>query len=84
MSHHGMFKPLPPHGEARHFMERVKQGINQALSLPGPALIVAHGGVHWALCCLMELKEHFWAIENCMPVHFSLDKDQNWMAKKLV
>lgn len=31
------------------FKERVLKGINQALELPGPVLIVAHGGLCWAL-----------------------------------
>lgn len=79
----GMYSPFPKAGEAYHFMERVKEGLNQALSLPGPTLIVSHGGVHWAACCLMDIKEHFWALENCGIVHFSVDSDGVWKARKL-
>lgn len=32
-----------------HFMERALEGINEALRNPGPVLIVAHGGVYWAI-----------------------------------
>jgi uncharacterized phosphatase len=35
------------------FMQQTLSGVNQALSLQGPVLIVAHGGVHWAICCLL-------------------------------
>lgn len=70
---------LPP--AALAFVERVRLGINQALSLPGPSLIVSHGGVHWALCCLMDIKSHHWIIENCQPVYFFLDSDGSWEAQ---
>lgn len=78
----GMYSSLPKEGLARYFMDRVRNGINQALSLPGPSLIVAHGGVHWALCCLMGIEEHEWAIGNCVPVHFLFEG--KWVAKKLL
>lgn len=68
----GMYSSIPKEGEARLFMEKVRKGINHALSLPGPSLIVAHGGVHWALCCLMGINTHGWAINNCEVVHFSI------------
>ena len=41
-------KPLPPVIQA--FVERVRIGLIRALEQPGPVLIVAHGGVHWAIC----------------------------------
>lgn len=31
------------------FLKRALRGINQALTLPGPVMIVAHGGVYWAI-----------------------------------
>ena len=80
----GMYSSLPEQGDARLFMDRVRQGINQALSLPGPLLIVAHGGVHWALCCLMGIETHEWAIDNCTVVHFSIGENGSWRASKLV
>lgn len=67
----------------RAFMERVLTGINQALSCEGPVLIVAHGGIHWAICCLMEITEHNWVVENCLPVHFSIGTEGKWKATKL-
>jgi probable phosphoglycerate mutase len=40
-----------PRGAERfgHFMERALDGLNQALANPGPVLIVAHGGIYWAI-----------------------------------
>lgn len=79
----GMYSSLPKEGLVRYFMDRVRNGINQALMLPGPSLIVAHGGVHWAICCLMRIEEHEWAIGNCVPVHFLIGKKGKWTVKKL-
>jgi probable phosphoglycerate mutase len=82
MSTLGMYAPLPAEGEARLFMDRVREGVNQALALPGPALIVAHGGVHWAICCLLGIRNHEWSIPNCGIVHFSVGEDGKWVATK--
>ncbi len=69
-------------GPVQAFLQQAKNGINQALLQPGPVLVVAHGGIHWALCCWMKV-EHEWAIDNCVPVHFFLRPDKRWSAKKL-
>jgi probable phosphoglycerate mutase len=68
-----------PH--VQKFMQQVISGINQALDKEGPVLVVAHGGIHWALCCLMNV-EHEWIIDNCVPVHFYYEENK-WVAKKL-
>ncbi len=65
------------------FMQQVLRGVNQALAKEGPVLIVAHGGVHWAICCFLEA-ECEWAIDNCVPVHFSIGDHGKWVVKKLV
>lgn len=83
MVRNGMHTPLPPEGEARIFIEKVRNGINYVLSLPSPALIVAHGGVHWALCCLMGIQNHPWTIGNCSIVHFAINDQGKWIAKTL-
>ena len=64
------------------FMQRVRQGINEALSKEGPVLIVAHGGIHWSMCCWMDVK-HEWIIDNCIPVHFSISEKGHWVARIL-
>lgn len=84
MARLGMYSSLPEEGPVRQFMDRVRNGIDQALVLPGPSLVVAHGGVHWAICCLMGIEQHEWAIGNCIPVHFLVDENGKWIAKKLV
>lgn len=67
----------------RNFIDRVRNGMNEALSLQGPVLIIAHGGVHWAICCLMGIEDHDWIIDNCLPVHFFLHASGQWKAEKL-
>lgn len=40
----------PPGAEPYdEFIERARGAINRALGFPGPVLIVAHGGVYWAV-----------------------------------
>jgi probable phosphoglycerate mutase len=65
------------------FMRTILKGLNLALSCEGPVLIVAHGGVHWATCCLMEIDQHDWIVENCGVIHFYVKGDGTWAAKKL-
>ena len=64
------------------FMQKVRIGMNEALSKEGPVLIVAHGGIHWAICCFMQV-EHNWIVDNCIPVHFSCLSDR-WIARKMI
>jgi len=67
----------------RNFLEQAKNGLNQALQHPGPVLVVAHGGIHWAICYWMGIQDHNWIIDNCQPVHFSIDNVGKWGAKIL-
>lgn len=62
------------------FMQRVQKGLQSALAYEGPILIVAHGGVHWALCSLLNIAGHEWSIDNCVPVHFYIINGQ-WHAR---
>ncbi len=40
----------PPGAETyERFLQRACDAINQALEQPGPVLIVAHGGIYWAV-----------------------------------
>lgn len=67
----------------RSFIEKTRDGTNTALQNEGPVLIVAHGGVHWAICSLMGV-EHDWVIDNCVPVRFSIANEGHWHAQKLL
>jgi len=65
------------------FLQRVSQGVNQALSCKGPVLIIAHGGIHWAICSVLNVQSQDWKIDNCVPVRFFLDGQGLWRAEKL-
>jgi uncharacterized phosphatase len=65
------------------FMQRALKGVNEALASEGPVLIVAHGGIHWAICCFMEIDQHNWVVDNCAVVHFSIKEGGGWSAKHL-
>jgi broad specificity phosphatase PhoE len=68
----------------KDFLEQAKNGLNQALKHPGPVLIIAHGGIHWAMCYWMNIEDHDWIIDNCKPVHFSISQNPDrWIARLL-
>jgi probable phosphoglycerate mutase len=73
-----------PHDPVQEFKLRTRKGVNSALSHEGPVLIVAHGGVHWMLCYLLQVLDHEWMIDNCVPVHFTVGSDGRWRGKKLI
>lgn len=50
------------------FLDRALGAVNQALSHPGPVLIVAHGGVYWAVQRFGPLAEKE-TLANAVPVH---------------
>lgn len=62
------------------FLSQVSKGMNAALKSEGPVLIVAHGGIHWALCYAMQLEDHPWKIGNCELVHFYPGLQSGWKA----
>ena len=75
--------PMPEEGDLCLFLDRVRTGLKEALSFSGTPLIVAHGGIHWALCFLMQIEEYDWAIHNCGVVHFFVKEKGKWGAKRL-
>lgn len=83
MTRLGSDAPFKAAEDVKIFFQRTLNGLNEALSLDGTPLLVAHGGIHWAICSLMMIKGHEWEIGNCLPVHFFLDETQMWRAKKL-
>lgn len=68
----------------KSFIQRVLGGVNEALLFKSPQLLVAHGGIHWAICCLMAIKDHDWVVGNCLPIHFFPDSNGQWRARKLI
>lgn len=69
-----------------HFVSRVATGINTALKSDAddkPILIVAHGGVYWAIQEILKLKSDG-DIPNCCPVFHKPPIDQKaWSAHVL-
>ena len=57
------------------FKDRVAQGVHQAISLPGPLLIVAHGAVYCALQEILGLP--FYDAPNATPLYHRLQRDDN-------
>jgi probable phosphoglycerate mutase len=78
-----MGSPIPEEGDLFLFLERMRKGLNAALSLSKTPLIVAHGGIHWATCFLMQIEEYDWSIHNCGVVHFFVKEKGKWGAKRL-
>jgi uncharacterized phosphatase len=83
MSQLRMYSTFPLKGIVQLFADRVLKGLHYALSQPGPTLIIAHGGVHWAICRLLSIKTHPWSLQNCGIVHFSWTSDGQWNANRL-
>jgi broad specificity phosphatase PhoE len=67
--------------EVEKFLIRTRLGLIKALKQDGPVLIVAHGGVHLAICYHLSIKDHPWKIGNCKLVHFYRDKNLKTQAK---
>lgn len=63
------------------FFSQVTLGINRCLEGNELPLIVAHGGVHFALCHLLNIQNHPKAIANCTLVLFEPSGSQAWGAR---
>ncbi|PWU14528.1 MAG: hypothetical protein C5B45_04235 [Chlamydiae bacterium] len=62
------------------FINRIEQGLNQALQQDDPLLLIAHGGTYWALSHLLRL-EGDRKIDNCVLVKICPDQQETWKAK---
>lgn len=51
------------------FLHRAISGINQALTHPGPVLVVCHGGIYWSLLVNTRLEQGK-GITNGIPMRF--------------
>ncbi len=60
------------------FIFRALSGVNTAIEQDGPVLVVAHGGIHWALCYYMQIENHSWKAKNCKLMHFSPVGEMEW------
>ena len=71
--------PFCPHVQA--FFRRVTVGIQKVFTHEGPVLLIAHGGVHWALCQQWGIVGHKWKIANGEVVHFRPLGEGRWEAE---
>ena len=60
---------------------RVADATNRALGTASHVLIVAHGGVFWALQHLC--KSPFTSLANCHPAHLAPDGESGWRVEML-
>ncbi|MEC7838608.1 MAG: NUDIX domain-containing protein [Chlamydiota bacterium] len=67
--------------EVNQFLNKALAGIASALEKESPTLIVAHGGIHWALCYYLSIENHLWKIGNCKLVHFMPVDTEGWKAE---
>ncbi len=68
--------------DVKAFVKQVIDGLSHSLTFPGPVLIIAHGGVHWAICQHLEIsKDHEWYLKNCGLVEFLPEPNNSWSAK---
>ncbi|MGA8164463.1 MAG: histidine phosphatase family protein [Waddliaceae bacterium] len=70
--------------EVENFLGRAIRGLDKALQKKSPTLVVAHGGIHWALCYHLSIENHPWEIGNCELVHFRPVEDAGWEAEIIV
>lgn len=66
------------------FANRVIAGINQALTHPGPVLVVSHGGVFHALRSRSRIELNG-DMPNCIPVYLSplFDRNLGWRMEQV-
>jgi broad specificity phosphatase PhoE len=62
-----------------NFIGRCLVGINKALELPGLVLIIAHGGVYWAIEQVIQASIEG-GLQNCIPVFYKppTDESKKW------
>lgn len=73
----------PEGGETlAQFVERKRAALAIALALPGPVLVVAHGGTLYALAALLGVPVDAAVLGNAQPLRFERDAD-GWRAEAL-
>ncbi len=60
------------------FIERALAAVNEALTRPGPVLIVSHGGVHWAVRQHARLDEDLEMVNGVPLRHLPPRPDAPW------
>jgi probable phosphoglycerate mutase len=74
----------PEGGETlAQFVVRKRAALDAALALPGPVLVVAHGGTLYALAALLGVALDAGALGNAQPLRFER-RDGAWAVETLV
>ncbi|MCE5294755.1 MAG: histidine phosphatase family protein [Chlamydiales bacterium] len=68
--------------EVHTFIQETKSALIKALELPGPVLIIAHGGTYWAITHLLKINDNR-KIANCAPVRLSPHGSNDWKSEPL-
>ena len=69
--------------ETIEFCQQVSKGLTNALKSDTP-LIIAHGGVYWMACYLMQIENLPWRIENCGLIFFEFHQKTNkWVVNQI-
>ncbi len=58
------------------FLQTVTIGLERVLTEKGPSLIIAHGGIYFAICKILGIPTDG-IIDNCVPVRFYFDKKEH-------
>jgi probable phosphoglycerate mutase len=74
-------KPVPGIEPFSDVRKRVTEAANRALAIASHVLIVAHGGVFWALQHLC--KSPFTPLGNCRPAHLAPVGEASWRIEML-
>jgi probable phosphoglycerate mutase len=81
--HHDLNYFPPDAEDSTTLNTRIIKGLNTALQLPNPVLIVSHGGIYRALAEMIGIEDA--SIENCTPIKFipNVNTKFGWELKNL-
>jgi hypothetical protein len=66
------------------FLQTVNLGLKQVFVKKEPSLIIAHGGIYFAICKMLGIPGDG-IIDNCVPILFYFDEKTNlWKMKKCI
>ncbi len=66
------------------FAQRSHEALHEALTHPGPVLVVAHGGTLYVLAALLNIDVTPTLLGNAHPLRFNRNADGSWSATPLV
>ncbi|MCH9611732.1 MAG: phosphoglycerate mutase GpmB [Chlamydiia bacterium] len=76
-------RTLKPCAIVRQFLDEITVGINEALMVESPTLIISHGCFFNGICYLLDIDRPEWFLDNCELVEFTPDAAGNFQARSL-